>query len=150
MRQMPTDINPFLGAWHLANWTVTAGDGTTTYPYTEQAQSQLVHTASGQMSAQLMRPSADLARWADLDGESALQELGQTTSESNQREFRDRSPKARKKFEIESHLALLKCLSEWRADPFIYHQGRPMAGSPIRGVPPGLLCQFLCHFCRRY
>lgn len=75
----PADLNRFVGAWHLVSWTVKADDGTTTYPFGEQAQGQIVYTSSGQMSVQLMRPGADLSRFADLDGVSALDELGRTT-----------------------------------------------------------------------
>ncbi|MHC4517728.1 MAG: lipocalin-like domain-containing protein [Planctomycetota bacterium] len=78
-RAESAEHNPFVGAWRLAHWTAVAGDGTTTYPYGEQAQGQIVYTSSGQMSAQLMRPSADVTRFADLDGVSALEELGLTT-----------------------------------------------------------------------
>jgi hypothetical protein len=73
------DLSLFVGAWHLVSWKEYAGDEPTTYPYGEQAEGQDLYTPSGQMSALLMRPGADLSRFADLDGVSALRELGRTT-----------------------------------------------------------------------
>jgi hypothetical protein len=77
--QEPSDINPFVGAWHLTSLIVKAGNGTTSYPFGEQAKGQIVYTPSGRMSAQLMRPDTDVTRFADLDGMSVIQELVQTT-----------------------------------------------------------------------
>ena len=73
------DLSLFVGAWHLVSWAEATGDGTKTYPYGEQARGQILYTPSGQMSAQLMRPGADLSRFAGLDGAAALRELGRTT-----------------------------------------------------------------------
>lgn len=72
-RQEIAAANPFVGAWHLARFTRTAGDGTITYPYGQPPQGQIVYTASGQMSAQLMRPVDDPGRSADADGEDSGQ-----------------------------------------------------------------------------
>ena len=64
--------NPFVGAWHLARFTRTAGDGTITYPYGDPPGGQIMYTSSGQMSAQLMRPVDDPSGSA-TDGEDSGQ-----------------------------------------------------------------------------
>ena len=73
-----SDLNPFVGAWELVKWTVTAGDGTTQYPYGEGAQGLLIYTTSGQMSAQLMRPGIDFAQFKDFNGMVMIEKLIQT------------------------------------------------------------------------
>ena len=67
-----TTDNPFVGAWHLARFTRTAGDGTITYPYGDPPGGQIMYTSSGQMSAQLMRPVDDPSGSA-ADGEDSGQ-----------------------------------------------------------------------------
>ena len=54
------ELNPLVGAWRLASWESRAEDGTVTYPYGENPAGQIVYTASGRMSAQLMRPGREL------------------------------------------------------------------------------------------
>jgi hypothetical protein len=49
-------IEQFLGAWDLVRWTSTNAAGETTYPYGENAMGRITYTASGRMSAHLMRP----------------------------------------------------------------------------------------------
>ena len=73
-----TDSSPFVGAWRLVSWRATGSDGAVRYPYGEQAKGQLVYTASGQMSAQLLRPDVDISSFAEMDGPAALQHLGET------------------------------------------------------------------------
>lgn len=57
--------NPLVGAWTLTSWHSTAEDGTVTNPYGENPAGQIVYTASGRMSAQLMRPGAELPETTD-------------------------------------------------------------------------------------
>ena len=45
-----------IGAWRLAEFTVTAEDGTVTYPMGEDVEGLIIYTADGYMSAQLMEP----------------------------------------------------------------------------------------------
>ena len=45
-----------LGAWRLAEFTVTAEDGTVTYPMGEDVEGLIIYTPDGYMSAQLMEP----------------------------------------------------------------------------------------------
>jgi hypothetical protein len=51
----------FVGAWRLVSWEQRTASGDVSYPYGMTAQGQIVYTANGQMSAQLMNPGADLA-----------------------------------------------------------------------------------------
>jgi hypothetical protein len=53
--------DPFIGAWELVRWTSADASGATTFPFGENAQGQVSYTASGRMSAHLMRPPADPA-----------------------------------------------------------------------------------------
>ena len=68
----PAADSPFVGAWHLAHFTRTAGDGTITYPYGDPPGGQIMYTSSGQMSAQLMRPVDD-PDGSPADGEASGQ-----------------------------------------------------------------------------
>ena len=45
-----------IGAWRLAEFTVTAEDGTVTYPMGEDVEGLIIYTPDGYMSAQLMEP----------------------------------------------------------------------------------------------
>jgi hypothetical protein len=51
----------FVGAWELVRWTSVDASGATTFPFGEDARGQVSYTASGRMSAHLMRPPADPA-----------------------------------------------------------------------------------------
>lgn len=45
-----------VGAWRLVDWYLTDADGQKTYPFGPSPTGQLLYSADGQMSAQLMRP----------------------------------------------------------------------------------------------
>ena len=45
-----------VGAWTLISWVNRGSDGSVSYPMGEQAEGQIIYTASGRMSAHLMRP----------------------------------------------------------------------------------------------
>ena len=48
-------VERFLGAWTLVEWT-SVSDGETTYPYGPNPAGQIVYTSTGRMTAALMRP----------------------------------------------------------------------------------------------
>jgi hypothetical protein len=75
LESTPTQIE-VVGVWELASYTVTNSDGLARFPFGQQPKGQLVYTETGEMSAQLMRPDFDFASLAELDGSTALQELG--------------------------------------------------------------------------
>jgi hypothetical protein len=72
-------VEPFLDAWRLVRWTSRSAGGDTVHPYGADARGQLIYTASGQISAQLMTGTPDLSAFAGLDGAAALDQLGRTT-----------------------------------------------------------------------
>ena len=65
-----------VGVWELASYTVTNSDGIASFPFGQQPRGQIVYTETGQMSAQLMRSDYDLGSVSELDGPTALRELG--------------------------------------------------------------------------
>jgi Lipocalin-like domain len=50
----------FVGAWRLISWKATSPSGEIRYPHGETPEGQIIYTANGQMSAQLMNPGAAL------------------------------------------------------------------------------------------
>lgn len=44
-----------IGAWHLITFQIEGDDGSITYPFGDDAQGSIIYTASGRMSAQVMR-----------------------------------------------------------------------------------------------
>ncbi len=52
-------LDQLVGAWTLVSWERTAEDGTVTQPYGTDAAGQIVYTADGRMSAQLIRPGRE-------------------------------------------------------------------------------------------
>jgi Lipocalin-like domain len=50
----------FVGAWRLISWKATSDAGDVRYPHGETPEGQIMYTANGQMSAQLMSPGATL------------------------------------------------------------------------------------------
>jgi hypothetical protein len=52
-------VDRFAGAWELVDWRSTDGSGNVSFPYGENAQGQISYTATGRMSAHLMRPPED-------------------------------------------------------------------------------------------
>ncbi len=73
--QPPPDMSadPLVGAWTLVSWESTAEDGTVRQPYGPEAAGQIVYTADGRMSAQLMRPGRE---YSDQDTLTAAEVLG--------------------------------------------------------------------------
>jgi hypothetical protein len=72
---LENDLSPFVGEWRLVSWTATGSEGIVRHPYGEQAIGQLVYTATGQMSAQLMRSEFDTGAFAEMDGLTALRQI---------------------------------------------------------------------------
>ncbi len=64
--------DPLVGAWTLVSWERTAADGTVTHPYGPDAAGQIVYTADGRMSAQLMRPGREFADQESLTAQDVL------------------------------------------------------------------------------
>lgn len=64
--------DPLVGAWTLVSWESTAEDGTVTKPYGDNAAGQIVYTADGRMSAQLMRPGRDFSDRESLTSAEVL------------------------------------------------------------------------------
>ncbi len=62
-------IDQLVGAWTLVSWERTAEDGTVTQPYGADAAGQIVYTADGRMSAQLMRPGREFPDPQSVTGE---------------------------------------------------------------------------------
>ena len=61
-----------LGAWRLAEYAFTDGDGAVTHPWGESAEGLIIFEASGQMSAQIMRPGREtVPPPGDGDGDAA-------------------------------------------------------------------------------
>jgi len=50
-----------VGPWRLISWEQRTAGGDVSYPYGMSPEGQIVYTANGRMSAQLMNPGADLA-----------------------------------------------------------------------------------------
>ena len=44
-----------IGAWHLLSFKIEGDDGSITYPFGDDAQGSIIYTASGRVSAQVMR-----------------------------------------------------------------------------------------------
>jgi hypothetical protein len=61
-----------IGAWRAVSWFDKDADGNFFYPLGEKANGQLIYTAEGRMSAQLM--SADMAKFANADWREATAE----------------------------------------------------------------------------
>jgi hypothetical protein len=66
------------GVWHLVSWRLTNADGEVTYPYGETPEGQIIYTATGQMSAQLMYPGAELGDLSGLDPTAAISQVSRT------------------------------------------------------------------------
>jgi hypothetical protein len=62
--------------WELDSYTVTDSEGIARFPYGQDPVGQLIYTEGGRMSAQMMRDDFDLGSFAEMDGESAVQEMG--------------------------------------------------------------------------
>ncbi|WP_419162441.1 lipocalin-like domain-containing protein [Candidatus Palauibacter sp.] len=65
----PSSDNPFVGAWTLASWESRSADGQVTLPYDGHPAGQISYTATGRMSAQLMRVGRELPDAAEASGE---------------------------------------------------------------------------------
>ncbi|HJO05112.1 MAG TPA: lipocalin-like domain-containing protein [Acidobacteriota bacterium] len=64
-----TSAPPLVGAWTLVSWQRTAADGAVTDAYGGNAAGQIVYTANGRMSAQLMRPGREFPEAESSTGE---------------------------------------------------------------------------------
>lgn len=67
-----------VGAWSLVSWRLTNAEGETTYPYGENPQGQIIYTETGEMSAQLMHPGAELGDLTGLDPVAAINRVAET------------------------------------------------------------------------
>ena len=67
-----------VGAWGLVSWRVTSADGETTYPFGETPEGQIIYSATGQMSAQLMYPRAEIGDLSGLDQTQAIRRVART------------------------------------------------------------------------
>ncbi len=72
------DSSPLLGVWELESYTVTNSEGITRFPYGQGLFGQLIYTEDGRMSAQMMRSDFDLSSYSEMDGETAVREIGLT------------------------------------------------------------------------
>lgn len=50
-----TTAQAIIGAWDLRSFTIEGEDGSVTFPFGEDAQGSIIYTASGRVSAQVMR-----------------------------------------------------------------------------------------------
>jgi hypothetical protein len=66
-----------VGAWRLVSWHLTDAEGEITYPYGESPQGQIIYTETGEMSAQLMHPGAELGDLSGLDSVTALNRIAE-------------------------------------------------------------------------
>jgi hypothetical protein len=64
--------NSFVGTWNLVSWVATSPSGEESYPYGQSPEGQLIYTTDGQMSAQLMNPSAALPDLARLSQDEVM------------------------------------------------------------------------------
>lgn len=62
-----------VGTWKLVSWYLTDPEGDKSYPFGPSPAGQLIYTANGQMSAQLMRPGATLPNDLTLNGPEAAE-----------------------------------------------------------------------------
>ena len=69
--QTSTDL--LVGAWTLTSWVNRGSDGSVSYPMGEQAMGQITYTASGRMSAHLMRPGRTASGASNADPAQAIQ-----------------------------------------------------------------------------
>jgi hypothetical protein len=67
-----------VGAWGLVSWRVTSSGGETTYPFGETPEGQIIYSATGQMSAQLMYPGAGIGDLSGLDQTEAILRVSRT------------------------------------------------------------------------
>jgi hypothetical protein len=66
------------GVWRLVSWQLTNAAGEIKYPYGETPEGQIIYTAGGQMSAQLMYPGAELGDMSGLDSAAAISQVSRT------------------------------------------------------------------------
>ncbi len=69
--QTSTDL--LVGAWTLTSWVNRGSDGSLSYPMGEQAEGQIIYTASGRMSAHLMRPGRTSSGASNAGTSQAIQ-----------------------------------------------------------------------------
>lgn len=69
----PTEL--FVGAWRLVSWERRSPSGEVSYLYGREPAGQLIYTANGQMSAQLMNPEAKSVDDADSGSREATAEV---------------------------------------------------------------------------
>ena len=73
----------FVGAWRLVSWERTSASGEVSYLYGRAPEGQLIYTANGRMSAQLMNPEApppDVA--GSSQGEATADVAGSSPNEA--------------------------------------------------------------------
>jgi len=72
------EANPIVGTWRLVSWVVEGEDGSFRQPYGEVPGGQIIYTSSGRMSAQLMKPGAELDNLDGLDATEAISRVAKT------------------------------------------------------------------------
>ncbi len=66
------------GVWGLVSWRLADAEGEVTYPYGETPGGQIIYSATGEMSAQLMYPGAELGDLSGLDPTAAISRVSKT------------------------------------------------------------------------
>jgi len=59
--EQTNERDSLVGAWRLISWEQPSATGEASYPYGRTPEGQIIYTANGQMSAQLMNPGGNLA-----------------------------------------------------------------------------------------
>lgn len=74
-RQSAADL--LVGAWSLVSWEQRSASGDVSYPYGESPQGQIIYTANGEMSAQLMNPVGTLSGVAASGAEEIIARMSE-------------------------------------------------------------------------